>query len=356
MPNSDVVVIGAIADAAMEVLEKSHHVASMSADELRSDEASTLLAEAHGLLVTGQAQIGEDVLVRAPNLRVISMRAVGVDSVDVSACTTRGVAVCNTPGILDAAVAELSILLMLAASRRFRENLERGGEGKAPVLGNDLRGKTMGVIGMGRIGLRVAETAARAFEMPVVYTNRHPREDLDTRVAARFVPLEELLGSSDVVSIHCPLSDGTRGLIGRRELSLMRPTSILITLAERDCRRDRPCGGARRGRHPSRSDRCASQGAAFREPSAAPSTQRVVDAAFGQRHTRDAGGDGDHGSREPFRGARGNRAALVRQLRGAGSADLTCGLGSLPVELALDVEQAGDYLRVELWRQAHRGD
>lgn len=166
-----------------------------------------------------------------PRLRVVANYAVGVDNVDVVAATARKVAVANTPDVLVEATADFTFTLLLAAARRLGEGerLVRAGQwrGWTPelLLGADVGGRTLGIIGMGRIGRAVARRA-RGFAMRVVYTRGDAGD-----VEASPVGLGELLATSDVVSLHCPLTRETRGLIDARALAAMKPGAILVNTA-----------------------------------------------------------------------------------------------------------------------------
>lgn len=172
-----------------------------------------------------------------PRLRIISQMAVGYDNIDVDCATRRGVYVTNTPGVLTEATAEATWALILAAARRVVEadHFVRWGEWwrtrtswhPMMMLGVELEGKTLGILGMGRIGARVAEIG-RAFGMRIIYHNRRRRPDVEERLGARWVTLEELLRESDILSIHLPLTPETRHIIGERELRMMKPTAILV--------------------------------------------------------------------------------------------------------------------------------
>ena len=170
-----------------------------------------------------------------PQLRCVANVAVGYDNVDLDAAARRGVVVTNTPGVLDDATADLTLALLLAAVRRLGEGerLIRAGRpwrwAMDFMLGSGLRGKRLGIVGLGGIGARVAERA-RAFGMEIAYTNRHEAPAAAALAAVR-LPLDELLASSDVVSLHCPLTPETHHLIGARELALMKPTATLVNTA-----------------------------------------------------------------------------------------------------------------------------
>ena len=171
-------------------------------------------------------------LERLPSLRLVANFGVGVDRVDVAACARRGVAVTNTPGVLDAATADLAVALILAVRRRLVEGdrLVRAGEWRGSwaegFLGREVTGSTVGIVGLGRIGGAVARRL-RAFDVRVLYTQR-------TRVRteiAEFRELDELLRECDVVTIHTPRTPQTERLIDRRRLGLMRDGASLVNTA-----------------------------------------------------------------------------------------------------------------------------
>jgi len=173
------------------------------------------------------------VLELLPDLRLVANYGVGYDSVDVGACTMRGVAVTNTPGVLDAAVADLTMALVLAVRRRIVEAdaFVRSGEWRdewifPPVTGEDVAGATLGIVGLGRIGGAVARRA-RAFDMRVLYAGRRR---LETELA-EYRELDALLGEADVVSLHVPLTAATRGLVDARRLALLRDGAALVNTA-----------------------------------------------------------------------------------------------------------------------------
>lgn len=164
-------------------------------------------------------------------LRVVANVAVGYDNIDVAAAVARGIVVCNTPGVLDESTADLAFLLILAASRLASEaeaDLRAGswpGWGINQYLGHDVHGAVLGVVGYGRIGRAVARRA-RGFGMEVLHHSRHA-----TGEPGYVAELDELLQRSDVVSLHVPLTDETRHLVGSRQLELMGPRAVLVNTA-----------------------------------------------------------------------------------------------------------------------------
>ncbi|MBX3144806.1 MAG: D-glycerate dehydrogenase [Trueperaceae bacterium] len=177
--------------------------------------------------------VDEELLAAAgPELKLVANFAVGYDNVDVSACAARGVLVSNTPDVLTDATADFAFALLLAVARRVHQAHEFVASGTwqgwepTQLLGLELGGATLGIVGMGRIGQAVARRGA-GFGMDVVYTARS-----DKGVAgARWLPLDELLSTSDFVSLHCPLTPSTRGLIGAEALARMKPTAVLVNTA-----------------------------------------------------------------------------------------------------------------------------
>ncbi len=199
-------------------------------------ERAVLLEKApgvQGLLCTLSDRIDEELLSRCPGLRVVSNYAVGYDNIDVEAATRRGVLVTNTPDVLTNATADVAFTLILASARRVVEANEflRSGEWVTwhpdLLLGQDVSESVLGIVGMGKIGQAVARRAA-GFSMKILFFNRSPKPDLEKELGARQVSLDELLRESDFVSLHCPLSAETKGLIGERELRMMKKSSILI--------------------------------------------------------------------------------------------------------------------------------
>jgi glyoxylate reductase len=187
-----------------------------------------------GLLSMITDTVDEEVLGRANRLKMIAQFGVGYNNIDVTAATKRGIPVSNTPGVLTDATAELAFALILAISRRLVEGDRMTREGRfrcwAPMLflGREVTGKTLGVIGMGKIGKAVAQRA-RCFNMPILYHNRsRMSKSAEKELMAKYVDMKTLLSQADFITLHVPLSDQTRHLIGSQELSLMKPTAYLI--------------------------------------------------------------------------------------------------------------------------------
>ncbi len=189
--------------------------------------------DAEGILSLLTDRIDSEVMDAAPKLRVISNMAVGYDNIDVAAATSKGIYVGNTPGVLTDTTADLAFALMLAVARRLVEAADyvRQGLWKTWLpnlfLGSDVHHATLGIIGLGRIGYEVARRA-KGFDMRIVYFSRSRKLDAERELGVSFAPLDDLLREADFVSLHVPLTDETRHMIGERELALMKPTAILV--------------------------------------------------------------------------------------------------------------------------------
>jgi glyoxylate reductase len=200
------------------------------------DDMIAILAEADAAITLLSDPITRPVLESNPNLRIVANYAVGYDNVDLAAANELGVVVTNTPGVLTESTADLTMALILATTRRLVEadaEVRRSGRADwAPLawLGSSLQGKQLGIVGMGRIGFAVA-TRARAFGMSIAYDSRTPKPESEAQHGSRRVGFDELVATSDVVSIHCPLNDATRHLIGAAAFHRMKPTAFLVNTA-----------------------------------------------------------------------------------------------------------------------------
>jgi glyoxylate reductase len=201
--------------------------------------AGVELADADALVCLLLDRIDAGVIARAPRLRVIANCAVGVDNIDLAAAARARIAVTNTPDVLTEATAELAFTLMLAVARRIGEG-ERlmrsgtwGGWALDQLLGIQLAGKTLGIVGFGRIGQAMARRA-RGYGMHVIFASPHvPAAGADPALAR--VSVDELFATADVISLHCPLTPQTRNLVDARRLALVKPTAILVNTARGGC-------------------------------------------------------------------------------------------------------------------------
>jgi glyoxylate reductase len=200
------------------------------------DTAPEILQKMEGFFVYGHPKIDGSIMDLMPKLRVISNLGVGVDHINLEDARARGIAVGNTPRLVDGATADMTFTLLLAVARNLiiGDHYARGPEFKAydPNLhhGYEVYGSTIGIVGMGNIGQQVARRA-RGFDMNILYHNRKRNEAAEAELGASYRSLPELLAQSDYVTLNLPLTPETRHLIGREQLRMMRPTSFLINVA-----------------------------------------------------------------------------------------------------------------------------
>ena len=194
------------------------------------------LPGAHGLL-GASLRLDGALLDAAPDLEVISSVSVGIDNYDVPDLTRRGVKLTNTPVVLTETTADTGFALILGTARRVVElaGWVRDGQWSKSLgpshFGTDVHGKTLGIVGMGRIGEALARRGAAGFGMRVLYHSSRPKPDVDARYGAQYRDLDDLLAEADYVCLTVPLNASTEGLIGARELALMKPESILVNIA-----------------------------------------------------------------------------------------------------------------------------
>ena len=207
--------------------------------EERPVPRAELLAGVRGadaLLCLGDDRIDRAVIAAAPRLRVISTASAGYDHIDIVAAEERGIVVCHTPGIADNAVADMTMALLLACARSVAEAnrfiRDRAWHYWSPYLfeGVDVRGSTLGIVGLGHIGIEVAHRAL-GFGMRVLYHNAHRDEDAEQSLGLQYGGLDNLLREADFVTLHVPLTPDTYNLIDARRLQLMKPTAYLINMA-----------------------------------------------------------------------------------------------------------------------------
>jgi len=234
MTRPRVLIFEAIHPAALAWLRERAEVAF--APDLRGEALLPLVVAVDGIVVRANGRVTDRLLAHAPRLRVVGRHGVGLDNVDLDACTRRGIWVVYTPLANVEAVAEHAVGLMLAVAKRIVEGdrAVRAGEFAAArhrLAGQELYGQTLGIAGFGRIGQRVAEICRAAFAMPVMFADLLFHEEVAARLGAQRVPLDELLARSDVISLHLPLTAQTRHLIDGPALARMKPGAILINTA-----------------------------------------------------------------------------------------------------------------------------
>ncbi|MCC7263511.1 MAG: D-glycerate dehydrogenase [Candidatus Latescibacteria bacterium] len=194
-----------------------------------------ILQSIEGIYNFGHHHIGGEKMDLMPKLRVISNFGVGVDHIDLEAARQRSIPVGNTPKLLDGATADMTFALLLAAARnlvvgdRFARSADFTHYDPSFMLGQEVHGAVLGIVGLGSIGYQVAKRAL-AFDMRVIYHNRQPSARA-AELGARYLPLDDLLSQADFVALNMPLTSQTRGMIGRRELTLMKPTAVLVNAA-----------------------------------------------------------------------------------------------------------------------------
>jgi glyoxylate reductase len=221
--------------AAQQILNASCEVDYWTRPErISKEELFRRVKDQEGLVCLLTEKVDEELLAAAPKLRIAANVAVGFDNITVADCTKRGVAATNTPGVLDETTADFAWTLLMAVARRLGEGeaLARSGEWKGwdldQLVGADVWGKTLGLVGFGRIGRAVARRAA-GFQMKVIYYDSvHVPLDVERGFHAEYRDLSALLGESDFVSVHVPLLPETRGLFNAKTFAQMKPTSFLI--------------------------------------------------------------------------------------------------------------------------------
>jgi glyoxylate reductase len=195
-----------------------------------------ILQQAEGFFVYGHPKIGGAVMDTMPKLRVISNFGVGVDHINLEDARTRGIPVGNTPNLVDGVTADMTFALLMAAARNLiiGDRFARGPEflkyDPNILHGYDVYGSTLGIVGMGNIGKQVARRA-RGFGMTVLYHNRKPDPSAEAELGATYTTLPDLLQRADFVTLNVPLTPETRGLIGRKELRIMKPSAVLVNVA-----------------------------------------------------------------------------------------------------------------------------
>src|SRR5919107_310242 len=228
-----VLVTRKIPDAGLQLLEGFDVTILSESPPERGDLLEAARGTA-GILATVTEKIDAELMDAAgDNLKVVANMAVGYDNVDLEAANERGVVVTNTPEVLNETTADTAFMLLLAAARRLgeAERLLRSGGweawGPMQLTGPDVWGKRLGIVGFGRIGQAVARRA-RGFEMDVVYHDQFQNEGAERELGARYLDLNELLGTCDFISVHTPLTDETHHLIGATELDRMKPETVLV--------------------------------------------------------------------------------------------------------------------------------
>jgi glyoxylate reductase len=221
-----VLVTGRLPEEIIDLIHKDH--------PMERERLLESVGDKDGLLCMVTDRIDQELLENAPHLKMIANYGVGYNNIDLNAATGRGIPVSNTPGVLTDATADITFALILAVARRVVEGDKMTREGRfqfwAPLhfLGREVTGKTLGIVGLGRIGKAVVRRA-KGFHLSVLYHNRHRIDaSREIELGVKFVTLKTLLSEADFVSLHVPLTDQTHHMIGREELQWMKPTAYLI--------------------------------------------------------------------------------------------------------------------------------
>lgn len=227
-----------IPDAGLDLLRERGYVLDVNerGQYLEKTEIIQRISDCDALVCLLSDKIDREIIDAAPRLKVIANYAVGFNNIDVQYATQRGIFVTNTPDVLTPATADLTWALLMAVSKRVVEADRYVREGRFTgwqpelFLGADVTGKTLGIIGAGRIGQAVGRRAV-GFEMKILYHARSPKPDFEAQTGAQKVALEVLLAQSDFVSLHCPLTDETYHLLDEARLQSMKRGAILINTA-----------------------------------------------------------------------------------------------------------------------------
>lgn len=201
-----------------------------------SDDWKKELSEIEGIYVYAHINVDGPLMDEMPKLKVVSNFGVGVDHIDLDAACARNISVGNTPGVLDGATADMTFALLLAAARnitkgdRFARSRDFRFYDPSFMLGQEVHGAVLGVVGLGNIGYQVAKRAI-GFDMKVVYHNRRKNEKAEKDLGVEYLPLDDLLQRADFVSLNMPLTQESSRMIGSRELSLMKSSAVLINAA-----------------------------------------------------------------------------------------------------------------------------
>src|SRR5438034_1046902 len=250
-----VAVADKVAEAGLKLLAQTPEIEVTNCAGKPREELERALAGAHALIVRSETRVTADLLTRGPNLRVIARAGTGVDNIDVHAATRRGIAGMNAPGANTVSAAEHAMGLLLAQARHIpwaAEAMRRGEWDRKRFEGTELRGKTIGIVGLGRIGGHVAQLA-RAFGMHVVGHDPYLSPERAAELQLKLLPLDQLLAQADVVTLHVAHTEQTHHLINAERLKLMKPTAVLVNTARgelvdeaalADAVRDKRIGGA----------------------------------------------------------------------------------------------------------------
>lgn len=205
------------------------------ADNLDEEVLINQVKDVDAIIIRANGAVSARMMDAAPRLKVVGRHGVGVEAIDLEAAKARGIAVCNTPDANLESVAEQAVGFMIVLSKQILRADRAIRQGRWEVrydyIGQELFGRTLGLVGMGRIGSRVAEICRQAFDMPLLYYDLVAYPEIEDRLGANKTSLEEVLGQSDYVSVHVPMLPSTKGLIGKKQFAMMKKGAILINTA-----------------------------------------------------------------------------------------------------------------------------
>ncbi|HKV70378.1 MAG TPA: hydroxyacid dehydrogenase [Gemmatimonadales bacterium] len=228
-----VVIADKLGDAGIALLASSPEIHVVNLAGKSREELEAALTTAEALIVRSETKVTAEMIAKAPNLKVVARAGIGVDTIDVAAATKRGIAVMNAPGANTVSAAEHAIALLLSLLRHIpeaAETMKQGGWDRKRFEGSELRGKTLGVVGLGRIGGYVAQVA-HAFGMTIIAYDPFVAPQRAVELQARLLPIEQLLAEADIITLHVALTDETRHLLNAQRLKLMKPTAFLVNTA-----------------------------------------------------------------------------------------------------------------------------
>ena len=231
MDTMKVLAADGISPKGIELLQKEFEV--VVKDKLPKEELLEIIPEFDAIMVRSASKITKEVIDRATNLKIIGRAGVGVDNIDIPAATARGIIVINSPGGNTIAATEHTMAMMLAMSRNIpiaNETMQKGEWNRKKYVGVELRGKTLGVVGMGRIGSGVAKRAL-AFEMNVIAYDPYINEERAKALGVKVVTFDELIEQSDFITVHMPLTPDTKGMIGMEQMKKMKKGVRLVNCA-----------------------------------------------------------------------------------------------------------------------------
>lgn len=228
-----VLVTDKLSKKATEILKSYSSLEVVEKDTLPPEELKKEIKDYHGIIIRSQTKLTREIIECADNLKVISRAGVGVDNIDIPAATEKGIVVMNAPSGNTISTAELAFALMITLARKIPfayKSMQEGKWARKDFKGVELNGKTLGVIGMGRIGTEVVKRA-KAFNMDILAFDPYLAEEKAEQMGIKIADLEEIYKNSDFITIHTPMTDQTRGMIGLKELKMMKPSMLLVNAA-----------------------------------------------------------------------------------------------------------------------------